>query len=97
MLACPASRKRKERVRVDTALFAGHEVPLFYGSMVGKLIVWGADRRKALAGTRRALEEYRSEGIQITIPLHFRLLQEEAFLSGEYDTSYLEGLLGEER
>ncbi len=80
-------------IRVDTAVFAGYHIPPFYDSMVGKLVVWGADRREALARGRRALEEYRLEGIKTTIPLHLRLLGEEAFLSGRYDTGYLEKLL----
>src|ERR671911_3124674 len=83
-------------VRVDTAVFAGYEIPPFYDSMVGKLIVHGADRNEALARGRRALEEYRLEGIKTTIPLHLRLIDDEAFLSGEYDTGYLERLLYEE-
>jgi acetyl-CoA carboxylase biotin carboxylase subunit len=80
-------------VRVDTAIFAGYQIPPFYDSMVGKLIVWGADREEALARARRALEEYRLEGIETTIPLHLRLLDDKAFRSGEYHTGYLEGLL----
>jgi len=80
-------------VRVDTAVFAGYQIPPFYDSMVGKLIVWGADREEALARARRALEEYRLEGIKTTIPLHLRLLDDEAFRSGEYHTGYLEGLI----
>jgi acetyl-CoA carboxylase biotin carboxylase subunit len=80
-------------VRVDTAVFAGYQIPPFYDSMVGKLIVWGADREEALARARRALEEYRLEGIKTTIPLHLRLLDDEAFRSGEYHTGYLEELL----
>jgi acetyl-CoA carboxylase, biotin carboxylase subunit len=83
-------------VRVDTAVFAGYEIPPFYDSMVGKLIVYGADRHEALARGRRALEEYRLEGIKTTISLHLRLIDDEAFLSGDYDTGYLERLLGEE-
>jgi acetyl-CoA carboxylase, biotin carboxylase subunit len=82
-------------VRVDTAVFAGYQIPPFYDSMVGKLIVWGTDREEALARGRRALEEYRLEGIKTTIPLHLRLLDDEAFLSGQYHTGYLERLLGE--
>ena len=82
-------------VRVDTSIFAGYEVPPFYDSIVGKLITYGADRDEALARGRRALKEYRLEGINTTIPLHLRLLSEEAFLSGDYDTGYLERLLGE--
>jgi acetyl-CoA carboxylase, biotin carboxylase subunit len=83
-------------VRVDTAVFAGYEIPPFYDSMVGKLIVHGADRHEALMRGRRALGEYRLEGIKTTVPLHLRLVEDEAFLSGEYDTGYLERLLGEE-
>jgi acetyl-CoA carboxylase biotin carboxylase subunit len=80
-------------VRVDTAVFAGYQIPPFYDSLVGKLIVWGNDREEALARGRRALEEYRLEGIKTTIPLHLRLLDDEAFRSGEYHTGYLESLL----
>ncbi len=83
-------------VRVDTAVFAGYEIPPFYDSMVGKLIVHGANRHEALMRGRRALREYRLEGIKTTIPLHLRLLDDKAFLSGEYDTGYLERFLGEE-
>jgi acetyl-CoA carboxylase biotin carboxylase subunit len=82
-------------VRVDTAVFAGYQIPPFYDSMVGKLIVWGTDRDEALARGRRALEEFRLEGIKTTIPLHLRLLDDEAFLSGQYHTGYLERLLNE--
>ena len=81
---------------MDTAVFAGYEIPPFYDSMVGKLIVYGADRDEALARGRRALEEYRLEGIKTTISLHLRLIDDKGFLSGDYDTGYLERLLGEE-
>ena len=80
-------------VRVDTAVFSGYEIPPFYDSMVGKLVVWGSDRGEAMARGRRALAEYRLEGIKTTIPLHLRLLEEEGFVSGGYHTGYLEGLL----
>ena len=83
-------------VRVDTAVFAGYVIPPFYDSMVGKLIVYGVDRHEALMRGRRALGEYRLEGIKTTVPLHLRLVEDKAFLSGEYDTGYLERLLGEE-
>jgi acetyl-CoA carboxylase biotin carboxylase subunit len=82
-------------VRVDTAVFGGYAIPPFYDSMVGKLVVWGADRDEALARGRRALAEYRLEGIRTTIPLHLKLLDDEAFVSGKYHTAYLESLLQE--
>ena len=81
-------------VRVDTAVFSGYEIPPFYDSMVGKLVVWGSDREQAMARGRRALAEYRLEGIKTTIPLHLRLLDDEVFVSGGYHTGYLEELLG---
>jgi acetyl-CoA carboxylase biotin carboxylase subunit len=81
-------------VRVDTAVFSGYEIPPFYDSMVGKLVVWGSDREEAMARGRRALAEYRLEGIKTTISLHLRLLDDEVFVAGGYHTGYLEGLLG---
>jgi acetyl-CoA carboxylase, biotin carboxylase subunit len=80
-------------VRVDSAIYQGYKIPPFYDSMVGKLIVWALDREEAISRARRALREYRLEGIKTTIPLHMRLLEESAFRSGEYHTAYLEELL----
>jgi acetyl-CoA carboxylase biotin carboxylase subunit len=80
-------------VRVDSALYPGYAVPPFYDSLVGKLVVWGADRDEALARGRRALAEYRLEGIKTTIPLHQRLLEWESFRSGSYHTGSLQSLL----
>ena len=82
-------------VRVDSAVYAGYTIPPFYDSMVGKLIVWALTRDEAISRARRALREYRLEGIKTTIPLHLRLLEDEAFRSGDYHTGYLEGLLNE--
>jgi acetyl-CoA carboxylase biotin carboxylase subunit len=80
-------------VRVDSAIYQGYRIPPFYDSMVGKLIVWALTREEAINRARRALREYRLEGIKTTIPLHIRLLEERAFRSGEYHTGYLEELL----
>ena len=82
-------------VRVDSAIYQGYKIPPFYDSMVGKLIVWALTREEAINRARRALREYRLEGIKTTIPLHMRLLEEDAFRSGEYHTGYLEELLKE--
>ncbi len=82
-------------VRIDSAIYQGYTIPPFYDSLVGKLIVWGLDREEAIKRSGRALREYRLEGIKTTIPLHLRLLEDEAFHSGEYHTGYLEELLGE--
>jgi acetyl-CoA carboxylase, biotin carboxylase subunit len=82
-------------VRVDSAIYQGYKIPPFYDSMVGKLIVWALTREEAINRARRALREYRLEGIKTTIPLHLRLLEDNAFRSGEYHTGYLEELLKE--
>jgi acetyl-CoA carboxylase biotin carboxylase subunit len=82
-------------VRVDSAIYQGYTIPPFYDSLVGKLIVWGLNRDEAIQRSGRALGEYRLEGIKTTIPLHLRLLEDEAFRAGEYHTGYLEELLGE--
>ena len=82
-------------IRVDSAMYQGYTIPPFYDSMVGKLIVWALTREEAISRARRALKEYRLEGIKTTIPLHLRLLEDEAFRSGEYHTGYLEELLKE--
>ena len=78
-------------VRVDSAIYQGYEIPPFYDSLVSKLIVWGLSREEAINRGLRALREYRLEGIKTTIPLHLRLLEDEAFRSGHYHTGYLEG------
>jgi acetyl-CoA carboxylase, biotin carboxylase subunit len=80
-------------VRVDSAIFQGYKIPPFYDSMVGKLVIWALTREEAINRARRALREYRLEGIKTTIPLHLRLLEEDAFRSGAYHTGYLEELL----
>src|SRR5918993_6067699 len=80
-------------VRVDSAIYQGYKIPPFYDSMIGKLIVWALSREEAINRARRALREYRVEGIKTTIPLHMRLLEERALRSGEYHTGYLEDLL----
>jgi acetyl-CoA carboxylase, biotin carboxylase subunit len=80
-------------VRVDTAIYAGCTVVPFYDSLIAKLIVWAPTRDQAIRRGRRALDEFRVEGIKTTIPLHLRLLDDPSFRLGEFDTSYLEDAL----
>ncbi|PVZ07644.1 acetyl-CoA carboxylase biotin carboxylase subunit [Actinomycetospora cinnamomea] len=77
-------------VRVDTALMAGDVVPPFYDSLVAKLAVWAPTRDQALARGRRALAEYRVDGLPTTIGLHRRLLDHPAVVDGTYDITTLE-------
>ena len=81
-------------VRVDSALYAGYEVPPHYDSMIAKLIVHGANRNECLMRLRRALEEYIIDGLETTIPFHQRLMSAPEFINGEYDIHWLEKFLG---
>lgn len=77
-------------VRLDSAIFAGYSIPPYYDSLIGKLIVHGRDREEALARLRRALGETVIGGVDTTIPLFQKLLQEPDILSGDYDIHWLE-------
>ena len=77
-------------VRVDSHVYAGYVVPPYYDSMIGKLIVWGRDRNKAINIMKRALKEFEVEGIRTTIPFHQKMMENEDFISNNYDTKYLE-------
>ena len=77
-------------VRLDAGFRAGTTVQPFYDSLVGKLIVWGRDRQEAIARMRRALDEFRIEGIRTTIPLYREILQRDDFRQGRFHTRWLE-------
>src|SRR6266576_4368367 len=80
-------------VRIDSPLYQGYEVPPFYDSLVAKLIVHGASREECLMRLRRSLEEYVIGGIETTIPLHQRLIENPDFRRGAYDVHWLERFL----
>ena len=77
-------------VRVDSALYAGYYVPPFYDSLVAKLIVHAPTRIEAITRMRRALDEFAVVGIQTTIPLHRRIVDDPEFQSGDYTIHWLE-------
>lgn len=79
-------------VRLDSALYNGLEVGLNYDPMLAKLIVWGADRDQAMERMRRALQELNVGGVSTGAPAALRVLQEERFRAGDYDTHFLESL-----
>jgi acetyl-CoA carboxylase biotin carboxylase subunit len=81
-------------VRVDSGLYAGYSIPPYYDSMVAKLIVNGGSRNECLMRLRRSLEEFVIGGIDTTIPLHRRIIGEQAFIDGDYDIHWLEKLVG---
>ena len=77
-------------VRIDSAVYPGCEISPFYDSMVAKAIVWGENRQEAIQRMKRVLSEFVIEGIQTTIPFHQKLLEQEAFIQGDFNTGFLE-------
>jgi acetyl-CoA carboxylase biotin carboxylase subunit len=84
-------------VRDDRGVTSGFEIPVFYDSMIAKLIVWGDSRTEAIARLGRALDEYRVAGVKTTLPFFRWLIREPAFIEGRFDTQYLDRVLAERR
>jgi len=81
-------------VRVDSALYSGYAVPPYYDSLISKLIVHGSSRNECLMRLKRTLEEYVITGVKTTIPLHQKIIAEQAFIDGRYDIHWLEKWMG---
>jgi acetyl-CoA carboxylase, biotin carboxylase subunit len=77
-------------VRVDSAVYPGYSIPPYYDSMIAKLIVHAPTREEAVARMKRALSEFVVEGVATTIPFHLKLLNNEKFVGGEFNTKFLE-------
>jgi acetyl-CoA carboxylase biotin carboxylase subunit len=77
-------------VRVDSGVYQGATVTVFYDPMVAKLIAWGQDRREAIDRLRRALSEFVVKGIKTSIPFHLKVLRHPVFLAGHYDTGFID-------
>jgi acetyl-CoA carboxylase biotin carboxylase subunit len=82
-------------VRIDSAIYAGYHIPPYYDSLIGKLIVFGKTRNECLMRLKRALGEYVIEGVDTTIPLFQRLLQEPDIMNGDYDIHWLEHFIAQ--
>jgi acetyl-CoA carboxylase biotin carboxylase subunit len=78
-------------VRLESGIYAGFEVSLFYDPLLAKLVVWGESRAEAILRMRRALEEYRIGGIHTTIPFHQQVMDNTRFQGGQYDIGFVEG------
>ncbi len=78
-------------VRVDSHLYAGYKIPPYYDSLIGKVIVWDADRTRAIERMRRALKETAIEGpgLKTTIPFHLRVLDNAFFRRGAVYTNFI--------
>ena len=82
-------------VRDDRGVAPGFDIPVFYDSMISKLIVWADSRPDAIARLRRVLDEYRVVGVTTTLPFFRWLTTQPEFLEGRFDTTYLDRLLAD--
>jgi acetyl-CoA carboxylase, biotin carboxylase subunit len=82
-------------IRDDGGVSAGYVVPVFYDSMIAKLIAWGGSRDEAIARMARALDEYQVLGIRTTLPFFVWLMQQPEYHAGRYDTTWLDRLLAD--
>ncbi len=76
-------------VRVESSLYRGCEIGLYYDPMVAKVIAWGENRAEAILRMRRALNEYRIGGIKTSIPFHQEIMDSTEFIWGTFDTGFL--------
>ncbi|UBM58519.1 acetyl-CoA carboxylase biotin carboxylase subunit [Marinilongibacter aquaticus] len=77
-------------VRIDSHVYAGYTIPPHYDSMIAKVIVTAQSREEVIVRMKRALEEFYVEGVKTTIPFHLKLMDDEIFRSGIFNTKFLE-------
>ncbi len=76
-------------VRIDTAIYPGYKIPPTYDSMIAKVIVHGKDRNESIAKMKSALGEFVIDGISTNIDFLYKILEDEDFISNNYDTSFI--------
>ncbi len=77
-------------VRVDSHVYQDYKIPPYYDSMIGKLICWGRTRNEARRRMYRALKEYVITGVETTIPFHQDIIEDPVFMSGNFNTGFIE-------
>ena len=77
-------------VRIDTHVYAGYMIPSNYDSMIAKLITTAQTREEAISKMKRALDEFVIEGVKTTIPFHRQLMDDPAYVTGDYTTKFME-------
>jgi acetyl-CoA/propionyl-CoA carboxylase biotin carboxyl carrier protein len=77
-------------VRVDSWIRPGTNISQYYDNLMAKLVVWGPDRAAAISRGRRALEEFKVQGVATTIPAHLAVLDHEDFIAGSHHTKWME-------
>ncbi len=80
-------------VRIDSHVYTDYQIPPYYDSLIGKLIVWGRDRPSAIKRMKRALREFALTGVPTTIGFHQRILETPEFLAGEIYTDFIEKVM----
>lgn len=76
-------------VRVDSHVYRGYDVPVFYDSLIGKIAIWGRNREEAIARARVALWDTMLNGIKTNVPFHLQALDNPVFQSGKYTTQFI--------
>ena len=74
---------------MDSHAYQGYSVPPHYDSMIGKLIVWGETRERAIKKMKQALSELQIEGIKTVRDFHLHMMENEDFIENRFDTNYL--------
>lgn len=82
-------------VRMDSHVYTDYEIPAYYDSLIGKLIVWGRDRPSAIRRMKRALRECAITGVPTTLGFHQKILDSPEFLSGEVYTNFVEQFMNQ--
>ncbi|EKD07217.1 acetyl-CoA carboxylase biotin carboxylase subunit [Limnospira platensis] len=77
-------------VRIDSHVYTDYEIPPYYDSLIGKLIVWGPDRAAAIVRMKRALREFAITGVPTTISFHQKIMETPEFLEGKVYTNFVE-------
>lgn len=77
-------------VRHDGYVYEGYTIPIYYDPMISKLIVWAGNRKEAINRMSRSLHEYKITGVKTSIRFLARIMEAEAFISGKYNTHFIE-------
>lgn len=77
-------------VRHDGYVYEGYEIPIYYDPMISKLIVWGTTRKEAIDRMKQALYAYKITGIKTSIPFLAKIMDNEDFINGNYNTNFIE-------
>ena len=82
--------------RLDTHVFQGYELPAFYDSLIAKLICFSPTRKGAIAVMRRALDEFELSPLKTTLALHRQIMDDPAFIKGDFDSGFMNTFLGDD-